>query len=68
VNWNIRTVQHLEQVFEPYRVIFKALKGEKKELPSQFSAEKRKRLRNNETSSSWGDKFFADSSFSCLGT
>jgi hypothetical protein len=46
VDRSIKTVRQLEQVFEPYRVMFKELKEKEKQQPNHnVSAKKRKPLK-----------------------
>jgi hypothetical protein len=42
VDRSIRIVQQFKQVFEPHLMIFKELKGKKKQLPSQCFCKEKK--------------------------
>jgi hypothetical protein len=55
MNKRIKIVRQLEQVFRPYRMMLKELKGgggggkKKKHLPSQYFCKEKKNTKNNKT-------------------
>jgi hypothetical protein len=59
MNWSIKTARELEKVFEPYCIMFKELKGKKKQLPSQCFC-KAKNTKCIKTLLGVGGKLFVD--------
>jgi hypothetical protein len=55
MNRSIKIVRQLEKVFEPYRMMFKELKGKNKQLPSQYFCKEKKKSKRYRVRSSIRD-------------